>query len=142
METSRASSVVRHPRPVGEVSTVSLAGGGLGTVHATRWATGQLNSLRVRIFGDEGAVEVDLDRSLDAYRVSRSTGRIRGIKWKEVRCRRTPSQYERFITAVHGGRSDVCDFANGARVQAYLDASMVSDREKRPVRVKYQDARA
>ena len=122
------------------VSTVSLAAGGLGTVHATRWATGQLNSVRIRVFGDEGAVEVDLDHSLDVYRVSRSTGRIRATQWKEVRCRRTPSQYERFISAVRAGRSDVCNFENGAKVQAYLDASMISDQEKRPVKVKFQEA--
>jgi predicted dehydrogenase len=45
------------------------------------------------------------------------------------------TQYERFMAAVRAGASDECDFANGARVQAYLDASAVSHEEKRPVKV-------
>jgi predicted dehydrogenase len=117
------------------VSTIRLAGGGIGTVHATRWATGHLNSLRVRAYGDEGAVEVDLDRSRDSYRVCRGKTHVRKMQWTEVRCRRTPTQYERFIKAIRAGTSDVCDFGNGARVQACLEASADSAREKRPMTV-------
>jgi predicted dehydrogenase len=119
------------------VSTVSFAGGGLGTVHATRWATGQINSLRVRVYGDEGAVEVDLDRSHDLYRICKGKPAARAAAWKDVRCRRVPTQYERFIRAVRTGKSDVSDFANGAKVQAYLDASAISDREQRRVKLRF-----
>ena len=118
------------------VSTVTFAGGGIGTVHATRWATGQLNSLRVRVYGDEGAVEVDLDTSYDLYRVSRGKS-IRTAEWKDVRCRPTPTQFQRFITAVRTGKNDVSDFQNGAKVQAYLDASFISDVKKCPVKVTF-----
>jgi predicted dehydrogenase len=118
------------------ISSVTFAGGGIGTVHASRWATGQMNSLRVRVFGDQGAVELDLDRSPEHYRSCTGAGRIRAAQWKEARGKATPNQYERFIRAIRSGKSDVSDFANGARVQAYLDASVVSDQERRPVRVK------
>jgi predicted dehydrogenase len=117
------------------VSTITLAGGGIGTVHATRWAAGHINSLRVRVYGDKGAVEVDLDRARDSYRVCRGEARLRKGQWSDVHCRRTPTQYERFIKAVRTGTSDVCDFDNGARVQAYLEASTDSAREKRAVKV-------
>ncbi|MGA2977361.1 MAG: Gfo/Idh/MocA family oxidoreductase [Spirochaetia bacterium] len=119
------------------VSMVRFAGGGIGAIHSTRWATGQMNSLRVRVYGDEGAVEVDLDRSYDTYRVVQGKKAIRAAQWKEVSCRKTPSQYTRFITAVRTGASDVSDFANGAKVQAYLDASMISDELQKPVKVKF-----
>jgi len=118
------------------VSTVKLAGGALGTVHATRWATGHMNSLRVRVYGDQGAVEVDLDRSYDQYRVTAGKQGVQKAQWKDVTCRKTPTQYARFIAAVKAGSSDVSDFANGARVQAYLDASFRSDASGRPVKVK------
>jgi predicted dehydrogenase len=117
------------------VSTIRLADGAIGTVHATRWASGHINSLRVRAYGDEGGVEVDLDRSRDSYRVCRGKSRLSSAQWSDVHCRRTPTQFERFITAVRAGTSDVSDFRNGARVQAYLEASTESDREKRPVKV-------
>jgi predicted dehydrogenase len=117
-------------------SVVGLAGGGVGTVHATRWGTGHHNSLRVRVFGDEGAVMVDLDRGFGRYWVVRGRAAMRAADWKEVRARATPSQQERFVAAIRAGRSDVCDFAQGARVQAYLDASLRSARAHRAVRVK------
>jgi predicted dehydrogenase len=119
------------------VSTVALSGGALGTVHATRWATGQMNSLRVRVYGDEGAVEVDLDRSYDQYRIAAGTQGIRKALWKDATCRKTPTQYARFISAIKAGKSDVSDFANGARIQAYLASSFDSDASGRPVKVKF-----
>ncbi|MCX7029872.1 MAG: Gfo/Idh/MocA family oxidoreductase [Spirochaetes bacterium] len=118
------------------VSTVELSGGGIGTVHATRWATGHHNSLRVRVYGDEGAVMVDLDRANDRYWVVRGRQAMRKADWKEVRCRPTPSQQERFVKAIRVGKSDACDFARGARVQTYLDGSLRSARMRRAVRVK------
>ena len=117
------------------VSRVSFAGGGIGAIHATRWATGQINSLRVRAYGDEGAVEIDLDRGPDLYRVIRGKKAARTAEWKEVRCRKAPSMYERFIGCIRTGEKDACDFANGAKVQAYLDASFRSDAKGRPVKV-------
>jgi len=117
------------------VSTVKLAGGGIGVVHATRWASGQLNSLKVRVYGDEGAVDVDLDRSREVYGLAKSKRAMRPASWKDVKSPRTPSQYARFIAAVSRGASDESDFANGARVQACLEASFTSDRRRKPVRV-------
>jgi predicted dehydrogenase len=119
------------------VSTITLAGGALGTVHATRWATGHMNSLRVRVYGDQGAVEVDLDRSYDQYRVSAGKKGILKAQWKDVPCKKTPTQYARFIAAIRAGKSDVSDFGNGARVQAYLQSSIDSDAQGSPVKVKF-----
>ena len=117
------------------VSAVTLAGGGIGTVHATRWATGQVNSLKVRVYGDEGAVDVDLDRSTTAYRRAKSRRPMRPSSWKDVSSPKVPSQYERFVAAVRRGSSDESDFANAARVQAYLEGSFTSDRKRKPVRI-------
>ncbi len=119
------------------VSTVRFAGGGIGTVHATRWATGQINSLRVRVYGDEGAVEVDLDRSNTSYRLCRGKKAVHDGKWKDVPCSATPTQYERFVRAVRSGQSDVSDFANGARVQAYLETSFLSAERRTPLKVRF-----
>ncbi|HTP59155.1 MAG TPA: Gfo/Idh/MocA family oxidoreductase [Spirochaetia bacterium] len=117
------------------ISTIELAGGGIGTVHATRWATGHLNSLRVRAYGDQGAVEVDLDRDRSSYRLVKGKMPVRLAEWRVVPCRKTPTQYERFVTSIKTGKNDVSDFANGAKVQAYVDASERSARKGKPVRV-------
>ncbi len=118
------------------VSIVSFANGGLGTVHSSRWATGQGNSLRVRVYGDQGAVEVDLDRAYDEYRICRGKD-VNSFTWKTVKCKPTPSNYQRFIRAIKTGVNDVNDFVNGAKIQAYLDASIASDRKRGAVAVEF-----
>jgi len=118
------------------VSTVRFQGGAVGTVHATRWATGQLNSLKVRVYGDEGAVDVDLDRSTTSFLLARPRAPRRLAEWKTVKAHPCPTQYERFAAAVRRGSSDESDFANGVVVQACLDASFASDRRHRPVKVR------
>ena len=118
------------------VSTVRFHGGGVGTVHATRWATGQVNSLKVRVYGDEGAVDVDLDRSTVSYLLARPKAPRKPAAWRPVHARPFPTQYERFVAAVRRGKSDESDFENGTVVQACLEASFTSDRRRRPVKVK------
>jgi predicted dehydrogenase len=117
------------------VSSVKLAAGGIGTVHATRWASGQLNSLKVRVYGDKGAVDVDLDTSTEVYGLATQKRPMRPASWKDVRSPKTPTQYARFIAAVRRGTSDESDFANGARVQAYLEGSFISDKRRKPVTI-------
>jgi predicted dehydrogenase len=118
------------------VSNVTLAGGGIGTIHATRWATGHHNSLRCRVYGDKGAVEVDLDRSYESYRVIAGRPAMLKADWKVVKARPTPNNYERFVAAIRSGRNDVSDFANGCKIQAYLHSSLESSRLGKPVTIK------
>jgi predicted dehydrogenase len=110
------------------VSTVSFKNGGLGTVHATRWAVGQANSLRARVYGDKGAIEIDLDRSYEEYRICKGKEAIDKFQWETVKCPPTPSNYRRFIDAIKTGENDASDFANGVKVQAYVHYSMESDK--------------
>jgi predicted dehydrogenase len=116
------------------VSIVSLSGGALGVVHSSRWATGQANSLRVRVYGDAGGIEVDLDRDWHGYRLC--TGKdVKTNTWKPVSCKPTPTNFARFIRSIRTGVNDVNDFANGAKIQAYLHYSFASDAARGPVAV-------
>jgi predicted dehydrogenase len=121
------------------VSSLALAAGAIGTVHATRWATGHYNSLRVCVYGDEGAVELDLDRDPSSYRLVRGRKAVRAAQWRVVPCRKTPTQYQRFIAGIRTGAEDPCNFANGEKVQASLDASIISSRTGQPVKVKLRE---
>ena len=44
--------------------------------------------------------------------------------WKTVKCKPTPSNYQRFVRAIKTGVNDVNDFVNGAKIQAYLDSQL------------------
>ncbi len=108
------------------VASVVFANGALGVIHSSRWATGQINSLRVRVFGDRGGIEVDLDRSWDAYRRCRGRAHIDAGTWTTVQCRPAPNAYARFVHAIRTGKNDPSDFANGLKIQKYLEASFAS----------------
>jgi predicted dehydrogenase len=116
-------------------STVTFANGALGTIHSSRWAIGHANSLRARVYGTLGGIEVDLDRSYEEYRVCIGEENIKAFKWETVKCPPTPSNYERFVTAIRTGQPDPSDFANGVKIQAYLHYSFESDKLGRPVAV-------
>ncbi|MCY2929590.1 MAG: Gfo/Idh/MocA family oxidoreductase [Planctomycetota bacterium] len=116
-------------------ATLGFAGGGLGAIHSSRWACGHLNSLRARVYGDKGGIEVDLDRDGSGYRICTGREAVEKGLWKEVKCPPTPNNYQRFIRAIRTGRPDPSDFANGLKVQTYLASCVASDRLGKPVRV-------
>ncbi|MBK1876874.1 Gfo/Idh/MocA family protein [Pelagicoccus mobilis] len=114
------------------IVTAEFANGAIGTIHTTRWAQPHQNSLRLNLYGDKASVEIDLDTSYSQLKISRILGR-KSMPWETVDCGETPTNFERFITAVESGVQDQADFARGAEVQAVLDACFESDKEDKTV---------
>jgi predicted dehydrogenase len=98
---------------------IRLAGGALGTVHATRFATGHLNDLRLRLYGDLGGLEVLFEKGVSQLRASTGENRLAGI-WEEIACPPVPTVYERFVAAIRGEGAPVPTFARGAELQRLL----------------------
>ena len=119
------------------VSNVVFANGAVGTIHSTRWAAGHANSLRVRVYGNEGGLEIDLDEDWKGYRICRGRKNLDKVAWQKVKCPPTPSNYQRFIRAIRTGKNDPSDFLNGLKVQAYLHYSIASDKLGRAVKVAF-----
>ncbi|MFH0919691.1 MAG: Gfo/Idh/MocA family oxidoreductase [Fibrobacterota bacterium] len=117
------------------VSNVTFKNKALGTVHSSRWATGQQNSLRTRVYGTKGAIEIDLDRSYDEYKICTGKKDIDKFEWKNVKCKKTPNMYQRFVNSIRTGKNDPSNFENGVKIQAYLHYSMVSGKSHKPVKV-------
>ena len=116
------------------VMTVEFKNGALGVIHTTRWAAGHPNHLSLKIFGTLGAVEIDSHVTTNGYRLC--SGRdLDKAKWQDVAAVPTPSNYQRFISAIVTGRVEQPDFARGAEVQKVLDACFQSDTQGKPVRV-------
>lgn len=99
---------------------VRLSNGALGTVAATRFASGHLNDLRLRLYGDKGGLEVSFEN-----RVSRLSAclepDLQEAKWTPLDCPPVPTVYERFIAAIRGEGPALPDFARGAALQKLLD---------------------
>lgn len=97
-----------------------LAGGALGVVHASRLATGHLNDLRLRIFGDLGGLEVGFERRRSSLRASIGEDRLTA-RWQRIACPKVPTIYQRFVAAIRGQGDAAPDFARGAALQRLLD---------------------
>jgi predicted dehydrogenase len=117
------------------VATVTFANGAQGALHASRWATGQMNTLCLRVFGDRGAVDVDLDRSGTAYRICKGRANRDAACWETVDAKPHPQLHQQFVRAIRTGRNPECDFGSACKIQAYLHSSVLSHTRRAPVKV-------
>jgi predicted dehydrogenase len=104
---------------------VVLANGALGTVAATRFASGHLNDLRLRIYGDNGGLEVTFEKGVSGLRACLEPDLQSGT-WHGVAAPVLPTIYERFIAAINGSGAAEPTFARGAVLQRMLDQAEAS----------------
>ncbi|WP_211341042.1 Gfo/Idh/MocA family protein [Paracoccus methylarcula] len=97
-----------------------LENGGLGTVAATRFASGHLNDLRLRIYGDTGGLEVSFERQQSRLRACLAPD-LQSAEWHEIDCPPVVPIYRRFVDAIRGEGAVDPDFARGAALQRLLD---------------------
>ena len=116
------------------VITAEFAGGAIGTIHLSRYTTGYHNCLQLRVFGDKGAIRIDLDKSKTELEICAGKDR-HSAKWRTIKCRKTPSIYQRFIQSIKTGKNDQPDFARGAEIQKVLDACIQSDKMDKTIKV-------
>ncbi|MBA4326530.1 MAG: oxidoreductase [Rhodobacter sp.] len=107
---------------------VRLSNGALGTVAATRFATGHLNDLRLRLYGQTGGLEVRFEKAVSHLRACLGDD-IQTGTWTDVDCPPVPTIYQRFIAAIRGEGPADPDFARGAALQRLLDRAELSAAE-------------
>jgi predicted dehydrogenase len=84
-----------------------------------------MNHLRCEVHGTGGALRFDLDE--DYHRINLFQGKdLKKGAWKAKQLKRTPTNWERFITAIKKGKQDQPDIIRGAQIQAYLEACFKS----------------
>ncbi len=107
------------------VMHLRLGNGALGTIGATRFATGHMNDLRLRIYGDTGGLEVLFENGIS--RLNACLGdNAKTATWAELATPEVPTIYQRFIAAIRGEGAGQPDFARGAGLQKVLDLAEVS----------------
>jgi predicted dehydrogenase len=111
-----------YPLDANDSATMQLRlqGGALGVVHATRFATGHLNDLRLRIYGDTGGLEVRFENAVSQLSACLGEDRLTAT-WATVECPPVPTIYQRFIAAIRGEEVAEPTFARGAALQTLLD---------------------
>ncbi|WP_028032396.1 Gfo/Idh/MocA family protein [Chelativorans sp. J32] len=108
------------------VMTAGFANGALGTIHATRWATGHINDLRVRIYGDKGGIEVQHTPKSSQLRVCLGED-AETATWRDMEAPPVATNYERFVNAVRLNMPTEPTFRHAAALQRILDMASASD---------------
>ena len=108
------------------VITVELANGALGPIQATRWATGNLNDIRLGLFGDKGALRVMTDGKFSSLSMCAGAD-VDTATWRDVECPPVPTNYQQFAAAVRSGVNGDPDFRRGAALQQILDLSFAAN---------------
>lgn len=114
--------------------TAEFTNGAMGVVHASRWATGHLNELRLRVHGDKGALEVIHRPDRSALRACLQED-VELAVWKEIEVDPVATNYQKFIAAIQEGRSQEPNFRHAANLQKILDLAMVTELERRELTV-------
>lgn len=106
--------------------SVSFDNGAIGTISATRFATGHLNDLRLRVYGDKGGIEVN--HRPDRSDISVCLGEdVKTGTWQPLAVEPVITNYQRFVNAVRAGKTAEPSFAHAANLQKALDLSTVSN---------------
>lgn len=109
---------------------VDFANGALGVIHATRWATGHFNELRLRVYGEKGGVEVQHRHNGSQLRVVLGAD-AETATWQEMEVEPVATNYQRFAEAVQMCKTLEPSFRHAANLQKVLDLATVTDRERR-----------
>lgn len=105
------------------VMHAELENGALGTVSASRFASGHHNDLRLRLYGDKGGMEVLFEKNESQLNVCLEDDLLTQ-QWRQVETAEVPSNYERFATAICTKTQANPDFSRGAALQYWLDRAM------------------
>lgn len=111
------------------VMSVDFSNGALGVIHATRWAAGHYNDLRLRIYGDKGGIEVLHTPTGSTIRACIGED-AEGAEWDEVDAGSVPTNYMRFAEAVRTGENGEPDFRHAASLQRALDLAFLTEKER------------
>lgn len=105
---------------------LSLQNGAIGVIHASRYASGHINDLRLRLYGTEGGLDVRFEDWKGSLRLCRGAD-LRQGRWADVPAVPVVSNFRRFVDAIASGKQAAPDFARGAALQRVLDLAVVSD---------------
>jgi predicted dehydrogenase len=114
--------------------TAEFDNGAMGVIHASRWAVGHLNELRLRMHGDKGAIEVIHTPDGSTLKACLGDDIEKGI-WKDIDAGTVLTNYQRFIDAVRAGKTVEPGFRHAADLQKVLDLAMVTEKERRELSV-------
>ena len=111
---------------------VDFSNGAIGTIQASRTAAGQLDQLRLRVYGEKGSIEMIYDTGRSYLRACMDRD-LDTANWRDIPYDPVETNYQRFVAAVRAGKTQEPSFLRAANIQKVLDMAQVSDREHKDV---------
>jgi predicted dehydrogenase len=113
---------------------VDFTNGAIGTIQASRTAAGQLDQLRLRVYGDKGSIEMIYDTGRSSLRACMGVD-LDTANWRDIPFDPVETNYQRFVAAARAGKTQEPSFRRAANIQKVLDMAQVSDREHKDAAV-------
>ncbi|WIJ23592.1 Gfo/Idh/MocA family protein [Devosia sp. RR2S18] len=111
------------------VMTAEMTNGAMAVIHATRWASGHLNDLRLRIYGEKGGIHlVDINHTPKLMVCLGDD--VETATWTEMEVEPVQTNYARFVEAVRAGQNMEPSFRHAANLQKILDLAAVTERDR------------
>jgi predicted dehydrogenase len=105
--------------------SVDFSNGAIGTIQASRTASGQLDQLRLRVYGETGSIETIYDTGKSTLRACLGED-VHSAIWRDVSFDPVDTNYQRFVQAVRDGKTLEPSFRRAANIQKVLDKAMLS----------------
>lgn len=99
---------------------LSFPNGAMGVVHASRFMSGYGNVLKLDLFGDKGAIEIEHGSEWTTIRACTGAD-VHTQAWRKITAEPVESNYRKFVTAVLSGAPSEPTFRRGADLQKVLD---------------------
>jgi predicted dehydrogenase len=109
---------------------VEFSNGAIGTIQASRTAAGQLDQLRLRVYGAKGAIEMIYDTGKSSLRACLGAD-LDVANWRDIAYDPVETNYQRFASAGRAGKTQEPSFRRAANIQKVLDMAQLSDHEGR-----------
>lgn len=114
--------------------TASFTNGALGVIHSSRWATGHVNELRLRVYGDKGSFEIQHRHDGSKLLVCLGDD-VETASWKELDVEPVSTNYQRFVEAVGQGRTLEPSFRHAAKLQKAIDLATITEIDRKEHRL-------
>ncbi len=114
--------------------TARFGSGALATILATRYATGHLNDLELKLHGTKGALWVETNGKTSSLKGCFGKD-IDDAVWRDIALKETRRNARRFIDALTSGINGDPSFRRAADMQKLIDAAFVSSADKQPVAI-------
>ena len=110
--------------------------GALGSLNISRWGTGHKRRIRLNIFGDNGALEIETEKAEDQIHLCLDNDVI-NAQFRSTNCPSVPNIYQLFVKGITDNIQPKPSFIEGHNVTKVLESCYLSSKRNETVEINY-----